>query len=215
MKYLKGGVLRRVACASLVLSGTAAVLVPSAASATTVTTVTKGTVSCTVGAFGTYTLALKTKATYNNTMVHGTSQTATAGATIKIPAALNSAEYAAGFRSYNGSVTQALIDDNDATPSPYDAASNNTITIANTTIVNNAVSKLKFKIPHVGPLTATAAGTDQAVAGDTGSGNFATATVDLYTTSNETGPATAITATCVVPVGNPSGPFVVGTITVT
>jgi hypothetical protein len=215
MKYLNGRMLRHAACASVVLSGTVVALAPQAAFASTVTTLEKGTDSCTIGAFGTYTLALKTKTTYNNTVAAGSSETGSEKASVTLPAALNSAVYAAGFRSYNGQITQALVDDNDATPSPYDAASNNTILIANTTIINNQSSKLKFKVADLGPLTATSPGTDKAVAGDAGSNDFATSTVDLYTTTNETGPATAITATCVVPVANGGGPFVGATITVT
>ena len=233
MKYMNGRMLRSVVCAAVVLSGTFAAIAPQAVSAATAgrqnpescvtsgvnsCTKTTGSVSCTVGSFGTFTLVLKTKATYVNTIAHGSSESAKAVAKVTIPSSLNTLEWAAGYRSYKGSVSQALIDNNDATPSPYNAASNNTITIAPTNLPNggSTSSTLKFTITNTGPFTFTSAGTDKVVAGDSGSNSFATATVDLYKKANEGGTATPITATCTTPyIGSVGTPFVLATITVT
>jgi hypothetical protein len=214
MKYPSRVILGRVACASLVLAGTVAGFEPRAAWAATATTTEKGTVSCTIGSFGTYTLAFKTKTTYDNTATAGSSASGSTKAAMTLPAALNSAMYAAGFRSYNGSATQFLFDSSDATPSPYNAASDNTIAVGDTTIVNNASSKIKFKIADLGPFTFTNTGTDAISAGNPSANQFATATVDLYTTTNETGTPISVTATCVVPNATGGGTFVAGTVTV-
>jgi hypothetical protein len=212
MQFLSGRGLKAVVGASVVIAGSFA---PQAAWASTVTTTEKGTTSCQVGSFGTYNLALTTKTTYNNSETKGASESASNKSSVVIPETLNEAEYAAGYRSYNGQVTHAWIDNNKATPSPYDAASNNNIPIADTTIPSSGTSKLKFKIPNAGPFTFTKKkGTDQAVAGDPTNG-FATADVNLYTTTDETGTPTPITATCAIPTSSSNGPFIIATINLT
>ena len=218
MKYLHGARLRRVACATVVLGSTLAVLAPQAANATVVTTTEKGTTACTIPGLFSGNLALKTKTTYDNGPIAvGASESASVKASVTVPEALNQAAWnTLDARSYKGTVTHSWVDNNLATPSPYDATSNNTIVIAPTNLPTggNASSKLKFKIPNGGPFTATGSGTDNAVAGDPTNG-FATANVTYYSKANEGGHViTTLTATCNTPVATGSGPFVIATITI-
>jgi len=223
MKYLSRARLGSFVCASVVIGGAVAAVAPQAAYAATVTTTEKGTVSCTV--LGTaYTLPLKTKTTYNNSVVTGHTATASNKTNVTVIGALNYAEYSAGFRSYNGNLNAsgdyAYIDSTDGTPSPYNASSNNTITIAPTNIPvpsggTDTSSKLKFKIASLGPITAGAPGTSKEIAGDAASGDFALATVNLYTQVNEGGSPTTISVPCGVPTATGGGQFIAATIKVT
>ncbi len=218
MKYLHGARLRRVACATVVLGSTLAALAPQTASATVVTTKEKGTTDCTIPGLFSGNLKLVTKATYDNGPITvGTSESAKVVAKVVVPEALNQAAWnTLHARSYKGTVQHSWLDNNLATPSPYDATSNNTILIAPTNLPSggNATSTLKFTILNGGPFTTTGTGTDQAVAGDPTNG-FATASVTYYAGANETGGViTTLTATCQTPVASPSGPIVVGTITI-
>jgi hypothetical protein len=215
MKFVNGGVLTRLVGASVVLAGGVAAIAPQAAWASTVTTTEKGNVSCQVGSFGTYTLPLTVKNTYNNSEAKGASESESAKASVVIPETLNEAEYAAGYRSFDGTVPTVWVDNNKATPSPYNAGSNNNITIPLAQIPSSGTSKLKFKVPDLGPFTFTKKkGTDQTVAGDASNG-FAVADVNLYTTTDGSGSATPITATCAVPTSSSNGPFVIATINLT
>jgi len=218
MKYLHGARLRRVACATVVLSSALAVLAPQAAHAGAYTTKESGTTACTIPGLFSGNLKLVTKATYGTTLAAGSSESAVVKAKVVVPEALNQAAWnTLGARSYKGTVTHSWVDNNDATPSPYDAVSNNTLLIPVTNLPagGNATSNLKFTIANGGPFTATAPGTDQAVAGDPTNG-FATANVSYYSGTNGSGTLlTTLTATCVTPTATGGGAFVVATITVT
>jgi hypothetical protein len=188
-----------------------------------VTTTEKGTVSCTV--LGTaYTLPFKTKTTYNNSIAAGSSETASSKDAVTIIGSLNYALYSAGFRSYTGNVSGSgdfvYIDSTDGTPSPYNASTNNTISIAPTNIPvpssgTDTSSKLKFKIAQLGPITVGSPGTNREIVGDAVSGDFASTSMSLYTETNEMGSATPIAVPCGVPTATGGGQFVAATITVT